>query len=508
MKHGCLIVVLLLLAGCAPRAEVTIGSKSFTESVILGEMTTRLVQNAGVRTQHLSQLGGTQILWQALRSGEIDAYPEYTGTLTQEILADRHLQGEEALRQALAELGIRMSQSLGFNDSYALGMKETLAQKLGIHSISDLRNHPELKLGFSNEFIEREDGWPSLRRFYQLPQKKVRGLDHSLAYPSLEAGAIEVTELYTTDAEIRVFKPRIILDDRKFFPSYQAVLLYRTDLETRHPKAVAAMLRLQGKINEPAMIELNARVKMEEVSESRVAADFLKDTFGLQTQVVEETRLQRFIRYSREHLVLVAISLALGILVALPLGILAARHAVLGQIVLSVTGIVQTIPSLALLILMIPPLALLVQAVPALRAAGLSAIGAPPAMAALFLYSLLPMVRNTYTGLHGIPLSLRESAEALGLSAWARLWLIELPLASRPIMAGIKIAAVLCVGNATLGGLIGAGGYGEPIMTGLRRNDNAVMIWEGAIPAALMALAVLGLFELAERALVPRGLKV
>jgi osmoprotectant transport system permease protein len=160
-----------------------------------------------------------------------------------------------------------------------------------------------------------------------------------------------------------------------------------------------------------------------------------------------------------------------------------------GQPVLAGAGLIQTIPSLALLVFMIPLLGL----------------GAPSAIAALFLYSLLPIIRNTYAGLLGIPLNIRESAEALGLAPMARLRLIELPLASRTILAGIKTAAVINVGTATLGGLIGAGGFGQLIFSGIRKDDNALTL-EGAIPAALLALAVLGLFELAERFFVPRGL--
>jgi osmoprotectant transport system permease protein len=134
-------------------------------------------------------------------------------------------------------------------------------------------------------------------------------------------------------------------------------------------------------------------------------------------------------------------------------------------------------------------------------------IGGRPAIVALFLYSLLPIVRNTYAGLNDIPSSLRESAEALGLTPFARLRLIELPMAARSILAGIKTAAVINVGTATLGALIGAGGYGQPILTGIRRDDVG-MILEGAIPAAILALAVQGAFELAERFLVARGLRL
>ena len=157
---------------------------------------------------------------------------------------------------------------------------------------------------------------------------------------------------------------------------------------------------------------------------------------------------------------------------------------------LGAVGLIQTVPSLALLVFMIP----------------LLGIGAGPAIAALFLYSLLPIVRSTHAGLTGISPQLRESAEALGLPPGATLRLVELPLASRSILSGVQTAAVINVGTATLGALIGAGGYGQSILTGIRLADTRIIL-EGAVPAALLALLVQGLFELLERALVPKGLR-
>jgi osmoprotectant transport system permease protein len=319
----------------------------------------------------------------------------------------------------------------------------------------------------------------------------VRGLDHDLAYRSIAAGTLHVTDLYATDAEIAYYGLRALRDDLRYFPVYHAVILYRAGLEQRAPEVVAQLRRLEGRIDETAMIALNARVKLEGDPESAVAADFLEDALGLETERVTRTAWQRFRRHTQEHLVLVAISLASAILVAIPLGIAAARRPRLGQLILGVTSVIQTIPSLALFVFMIP----------------LLGIGGPPAVVALFLYSLLPIVRNTHAGLHGIPRDIRESAEALGLPRGARLRLIELPLAARSILAGIKTSAVINVGTATLAALIGAGGYGQPILTGIRLDDTALIL-QGAVPAALLALLVQGLFELLERGLLPRGLRL
>jgi len=495
------VVAMLLLCGvvahgsissvCGASPEVIIGSKTFTESVILGDVAAHLVQNAGTRAVHRRALGGTRLVWDALVKGYIDIYPEYTGTISEEILARKGIHGEDAIRKALAGYGIRMSASLGFSNNYALGMKKETAKKFDLFRISDLRSHPELIFGFSNEFMDRGDGWPGLRSRYGLPQRNVSGMDHDLAYRGIEGGFIHVTDLYTTDAEIGYYGLRTLEDDLHYFPVYTAVLLYRADLEERAPGVVAALKKLEGRISEPDMIKMNELAKIRKVPEAKVVADFLAERFSLKSAVAHETMTERVWRHTKEHLYLVSISLLAAILISIPLGIIAERKSGLGQIVLSIVSIIQTIPSLALLVFMIP----------------LLGIGGPPAIAALFLYSLLPVVRNTYAGLRDIPPPVRESAEALGLPPWARLRLVELPLASREILAGIKTSAVINVGTATLGALIGAGGYGQLILTGIRLDDVSLIL-QGAIPAALLALFVQGVFELAELVVVPKGLRL
>lgn len=481
------MLAILTLLGCAD-AEFVVGSKKFTESVILGEIAGQLVASEGLSTAHRSELGGTRILWSALERGDIDAYPEYTGTIREEILAGERVTD---LAAALAARGIVLGPPLGFDDSYAIGMKREKAAELGIRTLSDLARHSEVALGLSHEFMDRADGWPALRERYRMDPESVTGLDHDVAYRAIESESVGAIDLYTTDAEIAYYDLVVLEDDLAHFPTYDAVFVWRAELETDSPRAVEALRSLAGRIDEPEMIAMNGRAKLERVDEARVAADFLEARMGVEVSAAREPVGVEIGERTLEHLYLVAVSLLLALAFALPLGVAAAKRPFFGQIALGVVGVLQTIPSLALLVLMIP----------------LLGIGSYPALAAMFVYSLLPIVRNTAAGLTDIPPPLRESALALGLSPASRLFRVELPMASRSILAGIKTSAVLNVGTATIGALVGAGGYGQPILTGIRLDDFPTIL-EGAIPAAVMALAIQGLFELLERVLVPKGLRL
>lgn len=497
-----LIALLLASVSRAEEAKpiVRVGSKAFTESVVLGEVLEHLIADGGGRPEHLAELGGTQVCWKALLAGDIDCYVEYTGTIQQEILSGESARGDEQMRSALAKRGITMSRHLGFNNTYALGMPEDLAAKLNIRTLSELAASPELprlKMRFSDEFIERDDGWNGLRREYGFPEIAARGIDHSLAYRGLQSGSHQITDVFTTDAEIRLYNIRVLEDDRGYFPLYQAVLLSRTDLKDRAPGVAQSLQRLEGLIDNAAMIDMNAQAKLDRVEESRVAARFLHKKLNLKLTLPGQGRSARLAQSARrlfdnllQHLMLVSVSLMAAIIVAVPLGIVSYCKPRMGRVVLSSVGIVQTLPAMAVLVFTIPVLGL----------------GAWPAIFALFLYSLLPIVRNTYTGLSDIPQNLRDSAMVLGLSPMARLRLVELPLASTSIMGGIKTAAVINVGTATIGALVGAGGFGQPILTGIRLDDFSLIL-QGAVPAAALAVVVQAAFGYAERWIIPAGLR-
>jgi osmoprotectant transport system permease protein len=481
---------LLLLETVSPSSAnpVIIGSKKFTESYVLGEIARRALNDAGVAAEHRQGMGGTIILWQALQGGQIDAYPEYTGTIAQEILKNGQQLSFQQIRDALAKLGVGMTEPLGFNNTYALVMRRSEAQDLGIRTISDLRKHPELRIGLTHEFLDRQDGWRPLRERYGLPQQNVIGIDHALGYAALANGSIDVKDAYSTDAKIEQNDLVVLEDDLQFFPKYEAVFLFRSSMP---PGAINALRRLEGTLDEKRMIHLN--MEAERTKNYTSAANLYFQDNGRSASFASESFPHKLARWTLRHLELAGFSLLLSVIIGIPLGIAASRGGLIGQVILGFASIVQTIPSLALLALLVP-----------LPFFGISV---RTAIAALFLYGLLPIVRNTASGLQDIPRSLRESAVALGLSPFTRLWEIYLPMASRSILSGIKTSAVINVGTATLAALIGAGGLGEPILSGLNLNDH-VTILQGAIPAALLALLVQWFFDVLDRVLIPKGLRL
>lgn len=504
---GLALATVTLLSAPAGRADagekppIRVGSKRFTESYILAEIAATLLRAGGdAEVSHAQGLGGTAVTYRALEEGSIDLYPEYTGTIVEAILHNGGPSDVPALRRALADKHIGVSAPLGFNNTYALAVPRKLAEARGLKTITDLAKASDLRIGLSTEFLGRSDGWPGLSARYGLAPERASGMDHGLAYEAMQRGAIDVTDVYSTDAAIKRFDLQVLTDDRRFFPAYEAVFLYREDLASRAPQAFAKLRELDGRIDEPAMIELNSQAEIDGRTFLSVAEAFeqgrlrggaaapgtLEQRRGLFRGMLEVIRTE-----GPRHLGLSLGALLLSVLIGVPLGIAATRTRLLSRIILPLTSVVQTIPSLALLCFFIP----------------LLGTGPLPALVALFLYGLLPIARNTAAGIEGISSPLLESAEALGLPARAQLLTIQLPLASRTILAGIKTCAVINVGTATLAAFIGAGGFGAPISTGLNLNDTT-MILQGALPAAGLALIAEALFGLLDRVLIPKGLRL
>ena len=490
-------------AGAATPQRWIVGSKRFTESYLLGELVRQTLVGQGIEAEHRAGLGNTGVLEQALAAGAVDVVPEYTGTIAREWL---HLRGEPSLaelNERLAPRGLVAAVPLGFNDSYALAMREPVAEALGVRTISDLaRVAPgRLRLGFSHEFLARADGWPALRAAYSMPDAAVAGLDHGLAYDALAAGRVDVIDVYTTDAQLGRAGWRLLVDDRGVFPRYDAVLLLRAGLDA------APLATLAGRIDEATMRSLNAAVELHGLSFAEAARRFLAGEplppagpggaaaapadASARARVAAAGLWRRLVapdlaRLVGQHLALVAASLGIAVAVGVPFGILAWRHRRLGAVMLGTVGVLQTVPSLALLAFLV---------------ALVGAIGFVPALVALVVYALLPIVRNTHAGLAGVPAGLRLAARALGLGDAAILRHVELPLALPTILAGVQTAAVIGVGTATVAAFVGAGGLGERIVAGLAVNDPQAML-AGALPAALLALAVQAAFGLVEHLLV------
>jgi osmoprotectant transport system permease protein len=486
---GCIWAALFLLQVATAVAQpVVVGSKRFTESYVLGEIVRQTLVQAGVPATHKQGLGNTGILEQALASGAVDIYPEYTGTVVRELLKREGNPTLTELNQWLAPKGLKAAVPLGFNNTYALALRDSVAQQLGLKTISDLaRLAPgALKLGLSHEFQVRADGWPALQRAYGIQLAAGAALDHGLAYEAVKAGQVDLIDIYSTDAKVGRYALRVLIDDRNFFPRYDAVLLMRATLDEQ------PLLKLAGRINESQMIALNAQVELDGLSFDKAAAGFLAG--GVQPATAKQGFVARLFapdlwRLSLQHLALVFGSLLLALLVGVPLGIWAWARPRWAAWLLGTVGVLQTVPSLALLAALI---------------AVLGAIGFWPALLALFVYALLPIVRNTHAGLTGVPQGLTLASTALGLTPSQTLWAVQLPLARPVLLAGAKTAAVINVGTATVAAFIGAGGLGERIVAGLAVNDATLML-AGAVPAALLALLVQWLFDALERALAPRA---
>ena len=480
------IVNLLISSSMAaePNDTLRIGSKRFTESYILAQI---LSQTAGTSTnvQVRQGLGNTAIVYAALLAGSIDLYPDYVGTISQEILKSTKPLSIEEINVLLKSHGLGVAIPLGFNNGYALAMQTERADAMGIKTLTDLARHNELRLGLSNEFIGRQDGWKGLAQKYGFTHSPI-SLDHGLAYDALVKKQIDVTDIYTTDAKIDHLKLRVLSDDRAYFPRYDAVVLYRLDVPQRFPDAWRAMQKLDDTIGETAMIAMNARAELDGTRFEVIAHDHLTASVRAPapsnkpaTGSAEARRSffsklvgQDLWRLTLEHVGLVVFSVAAAVLIAVPLGVIIFPYRRLRVVVLSAAGLLQTVPSLAMLAILISLIGV---------------IGSVPALLALTLYALLPIMRNTCAGLTEVPDGLRQAGRALGMSSRDLLYQIELPLALPTIIAGIRTATAIAIGTATIAAFIGAGGYGERIVTGLALNDQGLML-AGAVPAAVLAL--------------------
>ena len=498
------------------QAAVVVASKPFGESYLLAEMFAQLLEAHGIAVERRPGLGGTDIAFGALRSGAIDVYPEYTGTGLLAVLHDSAGSSlppdrvyDRVSRVFAGRWGMRWLPPLGFQNTYAIAVRPETAERFRLRTLGDLaRAAPALTAGFTADFIGRPDGLAGLARVYGLHPRDVRPLSPALKYQALAAGSVDVIDGYSTDGLLARYHLVVLQDDRHFFPPYQAAALVGRRLATSRPDAVAVLTLLSGRLDEQTMRALNRRLEVEREEVRSVATSGLRSLGLLGSGAgdgaskttspgsapgflgylwdVRATLLRQLLR----HLALVALGLGAAVVLAVPLGLALERARRASGSVLGVLGVLETIPSIALLAFMLP----------------LLGVGVLPALVALWLYALYPIARGTYTGVRDADPEAVQAAEALGTTPRQRLLLVRLPLAAPVIMAGVRTAAVLTVGAATLAAFIGAGGLGEPIVAGLALADTR-MILSGALPAAALALAVDGLLALVERRVAPAHLR-
>jgi osmoprotectant transport system permease protein len=509
---GC--ACLLMLAAIIGPAEgqtrpVIVASKPFGESYLLAEMFAQLLEARGFRVDRRPGLGATEIAFNALRTSAIDVYPEYTGTGLLAILGEQPSSDPRAVYQQVSRefrrrYNVRWLPPLGFQNTYAIAVRRATAEQLNLANLSDLaRTGPTLRAGLTADFIGRPDGLPGLEKAYGIRFRSVRALLPAVKYQALAAGEVDIIDGYSTDGFIARYDLVILKDDRSFFPPYEAAALLSPRM-SREGAAAGALSELSGLLTEPVMRRLNQRVEVDGIPVARVAAAQLQSlglTGAASASRVQQTsragsgtlaylwnERQTILKLTLRHVLLVGVSLLGAIMVALPLGLLLERGRGAAESVIRGVGILQTLPSIALLAFMIP----------------LLGIGVVPALVALFLYSLYPILRNTYSGVRDAAPAAVSAASALGMTPRQVLRYVRLPLAAPVIMAGIRTAAVINVGTATLAAFIGAGGLGDPIAAGLALSDTR-MILSGALPAALLALLVDGLLGVCERAVTAQS---
>lgn len=472
----------------AQEETIIIGSKMDSENYLLAEIMSQLLEYNGFEIERNFGFGGTLICYNALREGEIDLYPEYTGTISA-VFFDPDERPEDttllaSYNDGLAKRGLNVFARFGFNNSYAITLKKTLSDQENIHTISDLKQHPELVLSFGHEFLNRDDGWEALKSTYGLTHTAA-GIQHGLAYKAIDEGAIDITDAYTTDGDVQRYGLIFLQDDLDFFPKYYGAALTRTDFS---PRAREILFQLENILDDEDMRALNGKVVIDQKTFAEVAQQFLieKDLITDAGAQANDTVTSSLISNTVTHIKLTLIALSIGCIVGLSLALLIFRSQKISRYVIYISGLMQTIPSIALLALMIP----------------LLGIGEVPAITALFLYSLLPILRSAITALSTIDPVLTSVSRAIGMTKFQQLNHVLFPIALPNILAGVRTATVICIGTATLAAFIGAGGLGEPIVTGLALNDTNLIL-QGAIPAACLAIFVEIMFEFLEKKIIP-----
>jgi len=453
------------------------------EGQVLGELFAQLIESTGeARVERRLGLGGSGVVFAAFHAGEVDLVPQYSGTLAEELLRQPELTDFATIRRQVEARGYEVLGPLGFNNTYGIGVKREMAERFGLRRISDLRGR-SWRGAVTPEFREAVTGLGAMVSAYRLALGDVRTMEHALSYVALARGEVDFVDVYTTDATIRARDLIVLDDDLGVFVRYEGLVLARSGFARRYPRSWAALGQLVGRLSDSTMTRLNGEFEIARRSPSAIAADFLASIGVTPPTVQDEVAAgePRWLRLTLEHLGLIAVSLAMALVVGIPLGWWASQRRAVARTVLSLVGVIQTIPGIALLCFFIP----------------VFGVGWEPAVYALAAYALLPVVQGVVTGLTQIDATLVDVAAVLGMTDRQRRRRVELPLAAPALIAGIRVAAVINVGTAALAALVGAGGYGTLIVTGLALNDWRVVML-GALPSAAMAVLIHALFAALE----------
>lgn len=284
IKCFLLIFVVTSLTGCIFKTEdsLIIGSRNNTESIILSNIMGQLIEEkTGINVTYKENLGGSNVVWTAMVNGNIDVIPDYTGTIVINYYQETAGNADETLaktKELVKSDGITALESFGFNNTYTLALDEEVAETLGVKTFSDFAKvSNDFTLGAVFEFIDRPDGLPGFQEAYDLQFKDVKGMDHGIMYRSINAKEVDVINSYTTDGQLQMYNLRVLEDDKGYFPPYHALPLVRTEVLEQYPELEEVLLQLAGKIDEPTMQMMNAKVDNEGMMVETVAKEFLQE---------------------------------------------------------------------------------------------------------------------------------------------------------------------------------------------------------------------------------------
>lgn len=487
----------LLAPAYSKQDKIRIGSRDFPESVLVAEiLSTSIEKFTDYKVDRKFHLGGVKVCLAAMQSNNLDIYPDYTGSLIHNVLGehDRNQYLVNYIKMALNEkYDFSITESLGFENSFVLAVRKSFAKKYNLETLSDLASllssnkelAQNIRVAFKHSFLKRPDGYKMLQDIYAFDFQKLMALEYNIAYQNLKENRIDVIDAFSTDSRLKDPELTALKDDRNALIPYSSVYVYRNKLKQNFPEIMKIQKLLDESLTNEKMLELNSRIEAGEpykqVAESFIAElehepgflDLSDDASLSFWQKRLKQDLPLLAKAFLQHLRLAAVASLLASFIGIFIGIFISYRKKLAKLVLGFISVTQTIPSLALLALLIPFVGL----------------GFYPAVIALFIYALLPVIQNTYTGITTIPYKYIELANAIALKESQILFRVKLPMALSFILAGVRTSIVICIGTATLATFVGAGGLGDLIKAGIDLNSN-YMIALGAVPAALLALSV------------------